>query len=36
LKQIFPKVVLAAFVVNASWFLLAVLIDLSTIFTVAA
>ncbi len=36
LPQIFPKIVLASLVVNASWFLLAVLLDLSTIFTVAA
>jgi len=36
LRQIFPKIVLASIVVNASWFLLAALIDLSTILLVGA
>ena len=35
-KNILPKVVVASVVINASWFIMAVLIDLSTILTVAA
>ena len=34
-KKIFPKVVIAAIVVNMSWFLLAALIDISSIFILA-
>jgi len=34
-KKIFPKVVIAAIVVNMSWFLLAVLIDISSILILA-
>lgn len=35
-KKMLPKIVIASIVVNASWFLFWVLIDLSTILTVAA
>jgi len=35
-KNMLPKVVIASIVVNASWFIIAVLLDLSTILTVAA
>ena len=36
LPKIFPKLLFASIVVNMSWFLFAVLLDLSTIFTVMA
>ena len=36
LSQIFPKIVIASVIINMSWFLLAVLLDLSTILLVAA
>jgi len=35
-KKLLPKIVIASVIVNISWFLIAVLLDLSTIFTVAA
>lgn len=36
LKQIFPKVVIASIIVNLSWFLLAVIFDISSILLVVA